>query len=331
MKLRFQLLLSFLFIISFSSQSSADSFVNKPDVQAFIHNMVNEHRFDRQTLEQLFSQVQIQPQIITTMTTPYEAKPWSVYKKLFVNPQRIEQGVKFWQANHTILAKIEQQYGVPANIILAILGIETFYGQAKFKYRALDSLATLAFHYPPRAKYFSKELREYLLLTRELNINPLMLQGSYAGALGMPQFMPSSYRAYGVNLDQTAPPDLLHNVADSIASVANYLRTNGWQPSNAIATMAKGNSKFLVSFNPAKPQYTLAELIRKGIHPAGNYPANDQVGVLTLESDDGLQQWLIFHNFYVITRYNKSPLYAMAVYQLSQELAAHYRQEMLHE
>jgi membrane-bound lytic murein transglycosylase B len=325
-KLRYLTCLILLIVGQLGFCATAPLLTSRPDVQAFINMMVKDYHFNPQALNQVFAQVQINPQIIATMTAPYEAKPWAIYQKLFVNEQRIEEGIKFWKEHDKLLAAIEKQYGVPAHIILAILGIETHYGQAKFKYRAIDSLATLAFDYPPRSKYFTKELREYLLLTREQQLDPLALPSSYAGALGMAQFMPSSYRAYSVNFNHPNKPNLFNSTADNIASVANYLKVNGWRPGEAITTPAKIKGTFSLGPTVIKPQYPLYELMQKGIYPSDKQPTNQLASVLTLANQD-LEHWLVFNNFYVITRYNKSPLYAMAVYQLSQELAARYKQE----
>ncbi len=299
------------------------SFVQRKEVQLFIDNMVKHHGFDRKELSLIMDNVQLQPQIIQSMEKPYEKKSWDVYKQLFLTPQRVQGGIEFWRANREVLEKAEQQYKVPANIIVAIIGVETLYGKHQGSYRVLDSLSTLAFNYPKRSQFFTKELSEYLLLCREHHVPPQQYLGSYAGAMGKPQFMPSSYRYYAADFDGNIKKDLMNDDAAVIASVANYFRKQGWQLNQGIAQPAIVEGTKYRTINAANKiaLYDLEELAKAGVKPltaAINPPA--KVGLVTLTTQTGQEFWLAYPNFYVITRYNTSPQYAMAVYLLSQQL-----------
>src|SRR3990167_2577325 len=204
----------------------------------FIQYMHNKHHFDPTELTLVLNSAVYQPQIITSMEKPYEKKTWNSYKRIFLTPQRLEEGLKFWQNNAVSLNQAEKRYNVPASIIVAILGVETLYGKKQGDYRVLDSLTTLAFHYPKRSAFFTKELEEYLLLCREQGLSPTYYTGSYAGAIGQPQFMPSSYRYYAATLSGAAKKDLVHDTPAVIASVVNYLHKHGWQLNQGITQAA---------------------------------------------------------------------------------------------
>ncbi len=291
----------------------------------FINEMVREHKFKRARLKKLFKQAQYQDSIIEAMTRPAEAKPWYVYREIFLTPARLAGGNAFWEQNRETLLRAEQTYGVPAEIIIAILGVETRYGEQQGGYRVLDALTTLAFYYPKRATYFRKELKEFLLLTREEKLNPLEIKGSYAGAVGEPQFMPSSYRQYAVDFDNDGKRNLMESTADTIGSVANYFKKHKWQTGASVITRASVNDAQLkplldLGLKPATP---VAKLMQQGVVPADPNLAPSTLGALIeLEDQDGPEHWIGLDNFYVITRYNHSPLYAMAVYQLSQQILA---------
>ena len=198
--LQIRLMLTLVFFLFISPFTHADeSLTQRKDVQSFINKMVKDYGFNKKDLTKVFSEVKFQQKIIDSMNRPYEKKSWDVYKKLFLTPERVNQGVIFWQNNQQTLTKAEKEFGVPANIIVAILGVETYYGRIQGNYRVIDALSTLAFDYPKRSKFFKKELKHYLLLCKEQQISPLKLRGSYAGAMGQPQFMPSSYRAYAID------------------------------------------------------------------------------------------------------------------------------------
>jgi membrane-bound lytic murein transglycosylase B len=299
------------------------SLAARPEVQAFIQNMVARHGFDTKELTTLFGSIHSQADIIALITRPAEAKPWHAYRDIFIQPKRIQGGVAFWKTHQAALARAEKVYGVPAEIIVAIIGVETAYGEHTGKHRVLEALATLAFDYPKRADFFRRELENYLLLTREEGIDPLSLQGSYAGATGIGQFMPSSYRAYALDFDGDQRRDLWNNPADAIGSVANYLKEHRWQRDQPITTQAhiKGvQYQTLISETISEPTRTVADFKQRGIIPASKVDDSLKAMLLAFQGRTGLEYWLGFDNFYVITRYNRSPLYAMAVYQLSQDI-----------
>ena len=294
-------------------------------VNLFIKAMVKKHQFSSEQLTHLFQQVNIQKSVIETMEAPYESQPWYIYRKLFVTDQRALQGQQFWQQHAKVLAAAEKRYGVPASVIVAIIGIESAYGKQVSTYRVIDSLTTLAFYYPRRSAFFQNELEQYLLLTREQKINPLNLYGSYAGAIGIPQFMPSSYRHYAVDYAGTSPIDLVHNMDDAIVSVANYLHKNGWQPGRPIAAEVNINNNKVDSFfnNETKSTIPLATLEKKGVTLMGHYAKPTQVIPMKLAATNNSNQyWLGFTNFSSIMRYNPRITYAMAVFQLSEKINA---------
>lgn len=309
-----------------ASPPAPASLAARPAVQAFIREMASKHGFDPNRLTALFGRAYAQPDIIAAITRPAEAKPWYAYRKIFLTSARIQGGVEFWRAHAAALARAEQAHGVPAEIIVAIIGVETRYGGNTGGHKVLEALATLAFDYPKRADFFRKELENYLLLTREEGIDPLSLRGSYAGAMGLAQFMPSSYRAYAVDFDGDGHRDLWSNPLDAIGSVANYLSTHRWQRGGPIATPAKvqGNQYRTLLDQDLKPKHDVRDLSRYGVAPIGRVNGENSAILLELEGEQGLEHWLGFHNFYVITRYNRSPLYAMAVYQLGQEIRRQY-------
>ncbi len=303
---------------SFSAEDPRD----QSNTKAFIGQLVEQHGFQRPQLEKLFKQVRIKKSIIRAMNRPAESKPWYDYRKIFVTEKRIRGGVKFWKENQTLLSKVEKQYGVAAQIIVAIIGVETGYGENTGSFRVIDALATLAFNYPRRSQFFSKELEQFLILCREENIDPLKPIGSYAGAMGLPQFMPSSFRKYAQDLDQDGKRDIWHNRGDVIASVAYYFQKHGWRTTATVAfpvTAAGVNYDTLIT-KDLKPEKTVAEMKSAGITIPADIGIDDKARLIKLENQWGSNYWLTLHNFYVITRYNHSTLYAMAVYQLSQEI-----------
>lgn len=302
----------------------------RADVQAFIAKMVNQHQFNQTKLETLFDNVEVRPEIIRSMKSPYEAKPWYVYRRHFLSKARIDGGVKFWQQHQKTLANMSQQYGIPVPIMVAIVGVETKYGHTRGNYSVLDTLATFAFDYPPRKKFFTRELEQFLLLSREQKWDPRKILGSYAGAVGQPQFMPSSYRAYAVDYDKKGNIDLFDNMNDITASIANYLAKHHWktgEPIIATPTIVGNDYKKLAKLN-GKNQYTLSELLHYGIHVKGKYADGTKASFFVLEtSKDTEGYWLGFHNFHVIMRYNTSKLYALAVTQLANAIEQAYNKQ----
>src|SRR5690554_2501703 len=293
------------------------------EYEQFIALMVDKHQFQREHVTELLQQAQRNEAILEAIARPWEAKPWHQYYPIFLTEKRLEAGLKFWQEHADTLARAEHQFGVPAEIIVAIIGVETFYGGYLGKYSVLDALYTLGFYYPPRAKFFRSELEQYLLLTREENLPATELMGSYAGAMGYGQFISSSYRHYAVDFDGDNVRDLLGNPVDAIGSVANYFSRHGWQADAPVAVPLAANDKHqhLVS-KGLKPEQSIAELQQQGLTlPATQQlPTTAKAKVFAFELEDGHEHWLGLQNFYVITRYNHSPLYAMAVYQFSQQL-----------
>jgi membrane-bound lytic murein transglycosylase B len=299
------------------------SLAARGDVQAFIQHMAARHGFNQAELNALFGRARAQPDIVALISRPAEAKPWYAYRQIFLTSARIQGGVTFWRAHRETLARAEQVYGVPADIIVAIIGVETSYGGNMGKHRVLEALATLAFDYPRRADYFRKELENYLLLTREEGIDPLSLKGSYAGAMGLGQFMPSSFLSYAVDFDGDRHRNLWINPRDAIGSVANYLSGHRWQRGGPIAMPARFNgtqSPALVDTKLRKPDRLVSDMSRQGVFPVAAVGGDQTALLLAFEGDGGTEYWLGFDNFYVITRYNHSPSYAMAVYQLGREI-----------
>ncbi|MFC3909464.1 lytic murein transglycosylase B [Legionella dresdenensis] len=317
------LCLAFATLLSGYNANADQNFTQRKDVQQFINFMVTKHGFQRKDLVNTFNNVQVQPRIIESMEKPYEKKTWDVYKQLFLTQQRVQGGIEFWQANQKALMQAEKKYHVPANIIVAIIGVETLYGKNQGNYRVLDALSTLAFNYPKREEFFKKELAEYLILCREHNVQPTQYLGSYAGAMGKPQFMPSSYRYYAADFTGNPKKDLMNDDNAVIASVANYFHKHGWMPNQGVAQPAQiyGSGYKKINTTNKTAAYDKKQLAAAGVKPvtaAVNPP--EKAGLIELINQSGSEYWLAYPNFYVITRYNSSPQYAMAVYLLSQQL-----------
>lgn len=311
MKIRFWLLIILLF---FSISANADiPFAQRPDVQKFFKYMVKKYHFKEAELTSLFNSVNIRPKIIQKLKTPFEQKPWYFYQRLFVTEWRIRQGVEFWKKHKDALQRAEQIYGVPASIIVATIGVETKYGQSTGEFRVIDALTNLAFGESGRSNYFKKELEQFLLLSREQHLDPLSIMGSYAGAIGQPQFMPSSYRHYAVNFSGSGKIDLSNDETDVIGSIANYYSKHGWKRGEAIAVPASFNGTKYTMRLPNQRFITKSELLEAGVVPNKYLKSK----VIELQGYYGNEYWLGFPNFDVIKRYNTSNLYAMAVFQLS--------------
>ncbi|MDO9105860.1 MAG: lytic murein transglycosylase B [Methylovulum sp.] len=291
-------------------------------VQLFIKKMVDDHQFDESSLEEILATATVKDDILKKMQAPAEALPWYRYRKIFMTEARIDGGVKFWQDNAKALADAQRRYGVPAEIIVAIIGVETRYGQHTGNHRVIDALYTLAFGYPPRSAFFQGELENYLLLCRDEQIDPLELKGSYAGAMGMPQFMPSSFRRYAADFDNDGRRDIWHDHADVIGSIANYFVKHHWQTGLGIAlpVEARGDKYKTILNGDLKPNLRLAELESLDLKISVPLALDTKVKILALKQEEGEELWAVLDNFYCLTRYNHSPLYAMAVYQLSQAI-----------
>ncbi|MCB1675052.1 MAG: lytic murein transglycosylase B [Halioglobus sp.] len=306
---------------------AADNYADHPAALALVDEMVREQGFDRQQLLQVFAQARRQERILEAIARPAEkTKPWYEYREIFLNRKREAQGLEFYARHRDTLLRAERETGVPAEIIVAIIGVETYYGRVAGSYRVIDALSTLAFDYPRRSDFFTGELRSYLLLTRDQGFDPLLLKGSYAGAMGYGQFMPSSFLAYAVDFDGDGIVDIWNNPVDAIGSVANYFKRHGWRAGETVVVAAdvRGDVPaewFVRSRSDLVPEHTVAAFIEAGVVP--RQPVDPQALAIAMdfELERGVEYWLGLHNFYVITRYNHSAMYAMSVYQLSRRLA----------
>lgn len=294
----------------------------------FAADMVARHGFDADALGVLLDRATYRQEIIDAMGRPYESKPWHRYRLLFLTPERIAGGVSFWRQNAEVLSRAEDAYGVPPEIIVSILGVETSYGRRLGSHRVLDALTTLGFSYPKRADFFQGELEQLLLLNQEGQVDALAAKGSYAGALGQPQFIPSSYRAYAVDFDQDGKRDLWSSNADVVGSVANYLKRHGWRRDEPVAFPVRVSGTLPADLavgekSPIAPNTSVDYLRSVGVEWQGAGGAEMPATLLRLDGE-GDEYWVALENFYVITRYNHSNLYAMAVYQLAQAIRERY-------
>ncbi len=297
------------------------NYIHYPAMQQLIERMVKKG-FDRAYLQQTFSHIQRDERILKLVNSPAEGKPWHKYRPIFITEDRINSGVNFWKRHEKAISAASTQYGVDPEYIVAIIGVETFYGRNTGKHNVLRSLTTLAMDFPKREKFYTSELEHYLELIREEGIkNPNMLMGSYAGAMGLGQFISSSYRNYAVDFNRDGHKDLWHP-EDAIGSVANYFSRHGWKPNGNVAVPARilGNLYAkIVNTKAIKPEYTLQLLKQNGVEPMGQF-SSDRVSLLQLQGQQGYEYWITGDNFYVITRYNHSPKYAMAIFQLAWEI-----------
>ncbi|MFK5986229.1 MAG: lytic murein transglycosylase B [Pseudomonadota bacterium] len=330
------ILVLFIFICLFSSSLFASSLASREDVKEFIDEMVSEHKMNKKSLQILFNKTKIRQDIIDLMNRPAEkVKPWYEYKKIFLTDSRVNKGLTFWKENKEVLAYAKKVYGVPEEIIVAIIGVETFYGRITGRHRVIDALSTLAFDYPKRARFFRNELKQYLILCKEQKIDPLSKKGSYAGAMGYGQFMPSSYQHYAVNFDGKGIKDIWNNTRDAIGSVANYFKQHGWlleQPVVVAAILDAKKNKNTPDYNnrKIKPKITLKTFAAKGINSNLSSQSPDMKAALfMLEEKTGPTYWLSLNNFYVISRYNHSHMYSMVVNLLSQKLKAAYTKKAI--
>jgi membrane-bound lytic murein transglycosylase B len=297
----------------------------RPDVQAFISELVQKDGFQQPYVTAVFGGIESKQSILDAMSRPAEkVKPWSEYREIFITPRRISAGVDFFREHEARLRQISASTGVPAEVIAAILGVETYYGTRTGSFRAVDALATLAFDYPPRSAFFRSELRQLFLLAREEQLDIGALTGSYAGALGPPQFIPSSYRNFAVDGSGDGRRDLLQNWDDIMASIANYFVKHNWQPGQPIATRAEFARDAPRPTGPTELvlKDTVGSLARQGVQFTTDLPATAPAILVTLKGEDGDEYWVGFQNYYAITRYNRSTMYALAVLQLSEAIAA---------
>jgi membrane-bound lytic murein transglycosylase B len=299
--------------------------IHRSDIQEFIATMAAQDSFNKRTLRKWLRAAEAQPAILEAMDRPAErAKLWYEYRPIFVNEKRIAEGVDFWVAHRAALDRASAASGVPPEILVAILGVETSYGRLTGRYRVLDALSTLAFEYPPRAKFFQAELEQFFLLSREAAIDPLTATGSYAGAMGAPQFMPSNYRRYAVDADRDGRVDLWTNWSDVFASIGNYFKEHGWNPGEPILSEASldGEPAASAMGRTLNLSDTVGTLRAQGVRFDSDLPITAPALLIAADGPDGVHWRVGYENFYVITRYNHSALYAMAVYDLATALKA---------
>jgi len=298
------------------------NYAQRSDVKQFINEMVDKHGFDRAYLEKKFSDARRLDNVLESIAKPAERElTWKQYRPIFVTSKRSNKGKKFIEKYKDILQRAEKEYGVPVEIIAAIIGVETYYGKHTGKYTVFDSLTTLGFDYPPRSSFFKSELKQFLLLSKEEDISVDSMTGSYAGAMGMPQFISSSYRRYAVDFDGDGKRDLWNSMPDVIGSVANYFSEHGWQKGASVThPVTVKNTSIVRKKNTLKPYTTVNQLQKQGVAVSMNLDDSQRATLLKFKGKKGDEYWIGLKNFYVITRYNHSELYAMAVYQLSEKL-----------
>ncbi|MFO8156510.1 MAG: lytic murein transglycosylase B [Thiohalospira sp.] len=314
------------------AQASADPVTEQPGFDDFLDHMVEEHHFNRERLIDLFEDREVNEGIIDAITSPAERLPWHRYRPIFLGESRISEGARFWEEHRETLERAEAEYGVDPAVIVAIIGVETRFGRHAGSHDVLDALGTLGFAYPPRADFFRRELETFLVMTRGEQLDPKGLKGSYAGAMGHPQFIASSFQRYAVDFDGDGRRDLWSSWPDVIGSVANYLAEHGWERGEPIATPLENSSsdddvEELLEKGP-RPTLPVSDYIERGFEPADEEVANEdrKAALLRFEQPEGHDFWLGYRNFYAITRYNHSELYAMAVYQLGHTIEDQLRE-----
>ena len=312
-----------LVIAFFTSQSIYSDYSENDETVKFIDYMAQKHGYEKSYLEAVFQRAKYQERVVRIMNRqPEGTMTWERYRGIMVNESRISAGKEFIKSHRQDLQRAEKIYGVPGEIIASIIGIETRYGRIKGNIRVIDSLSTLAFDYPRRSKFFKVQLEEFLLLSREENFNLEEIEGSIAGAMGYGQFMPDSYRDYAVDFDNDGVRDILNNPIDAIGSVANFLSKKGkWKPNVPIAMRAKAISEVKEITSSFKPYMTEIELEEFGLEATEIIPSNLKFVPISLNLEDGYEYWLGFDNYQSISRYNRSKLYVMAVFEFSNSLS----------
>lgn len=308
-------------LLALVAAGAAHAAPSAAEKKQFVAEVVQQHRVPAAKVDALLAQAEYQQSIIDAITRPAEGKPWKAYRPIFLTAARIKDGRAFLAQHRVALAKVEADTGVPAEVVVAIIGVETSYGRITGSYRVLDALYTLAFHYPKRAPFFRSELMQVFALVEEESLDLTAIKGSYAGAMGWGQFMPSSYRAYARDGDGDGRRDLFGSLPDVFASVANYFVAHGWKRGEPVALPATRDAK-AKAFVPEtlEAKFSLLELGKKGYRLQQAIGHAAPATLLTLDGAQGKEYWITFKNFYVISRYNRSPLYSLAVWQLSQAL-----------
>lgn len=316
----FAILLAF---IAGTGMLHASDYQDSPQVREFVELMTSEHGFANEQLLAVFAEAERKQTILDAISRPAEkVKPWKDYRPIFLTEARTQQGVAFWNKHADALQRASAEYGVAPEVIVSIIGVETFYGGNTGSWRVIDALSTLCFDYPPRAPFFCQQLKEFFLLARQEQVDPLTLKGSYAGAMGLPQFMPSSFRAYAVDFDGDGRIDIWNNPTDAIGSVASYFKHHGWTAGGQVVQRASVSGERFAEGRSTgiEAEKTVAELRELGWIPEQPLPDDLKVTAIQLEGEDGMEYWFGLKNFYAITRYNRSAMYAMAVHQLSEAL-----------
>jgi membrane-bound lytic murein transglycosylase B len=314
-----------LFLVLFCLPAFA---AEHPGTDEFVERAVAEYDLDEAEVRAMLAEAEYKQSIIDAISRPAEGKPWHEYRQIFLTDKRIHEGVDFWVENQALITAASQKFGVDEEIIVAIIGVETFYGRITGSYRTIDALTTLGLYYPQnlssdRSDFFSKELMQFMQLAKLENLPQTETTGSYAGAMGMGQFMPSSYLEYAVDFDEDGSRDLWRSTADVVGSVANYLHRHGWQAGEPITTRARASKEAAfseISSRSYKPSISVAEWQDLGFKSSTEVAADMPAAVIKLVQEERNSYWLVYKNFYVITRYNRSPRYAMAIFDLSQEI-----------
>ena len=309
------------------SPARAEGLDREREIAPFVHDMVARHGFERAELERILAAASIQPQVIEAMSRQAESLDWYQYRPIFVTQERIDEGVEFWRRHREALARASAKFGVAEPVIVAIIGVETRYGTRVGRHRVLDSLATLTFRFPRRASFFRGELEAFLLLARDEGLDAIGTTGSFAGAMGIPQFIPTSYRAYAVDFDGDGKRDLIDSIDDAIGSVANYLDRHGWETGEIIALPAavSGDDYLALLAKGSRPHTVLADMADYGVVAVDASGSRALGALIELDNREGPEHWIGLQNFYAITRYNHSNLYAMAVFQLGREIERKFR------
>lgn len=333
MTIRAIALAALLFVhgVAFAQSAAAKQpYATRPEVKAFIREMVERHGFVEQELLLLFARVRpVEPIVRAISTPPDKARSWQDYRAIFLNERRIEGGVAFWRRHAPALERAEKQFGVPAQYIVAIIGVETLYGRNTGKWRVVDALATLAFDYPPRAEFFRDELVHYLLLARDEGLDVFALRGSYAGAFGIPQFMPGSARRWAVDFDASGSIDLSRSATDAVGSVANFLLKHGWQPGREVLLEARvqGEGYLPYATGSVEPRHPVSELAKAGVLlDEAHKLQEERAALIELASPGAPSEFRVgLQNFYALTRYNRSAFYATAVHDLARAIKERLR------